>query len=236
MFTSSDDAWAGFATKYVEKLRDELGKGCIWVWGIDSSAPASEKDAEPRTKAQQREQAANTALALNGLSGQASMFVPLSVPKSLPTSVRLDRSSLWYSAGFLSAIVESAAMPTRLRESSVRVSTFRDWQDALGAGGRRTVAGLAWDLCDIPTQKSKDTRMQSLDTGDKETVDGHPETTQFACFPTAEATTRGNTRQARRRNKIFSRIESFRNESRDTASELASEGAIPDDDNTVLER
>jgi hypothetical protein len=34
IFTNSDDAWAGFASRYVERLRDEYGKVGVWVWGI----------------------------------------------------------------------------------------------------------------------------------------------------------------------------------------------------------
>lgn len=29
-----DDAWGGFAAKYLERLRDEYGKTPIWVWGL----------------------------------------------------------------------------------------------------------------------------------------------------------------------------------------------------------
>lgn len=29
-----DDAWGGFASKYLERLRDEYGKIPIWVWGL----------------------------------------------------------------------------------------------------------------------------------------------------------------------------------------------------------
>jgi hypothetical protein len=34
LLTSSDDAWGGFAAKYLERLRDEFGKTSIWVWGL----------------------------------------------------------------------------------------------------------------------------------------------------------------------------------------------------------
>lgn len=29
-----DDAWGGFAAKYLERLRDEYGKTPVWVWGL----------------------------------------------------------------------------------------------------------------------------------------------------------------------------------------------------------
>src|SRR5687767_4269044 len=31
VFTGLDDAWGGFAGEYVEALRDEYGKSCVWV-------------------------------------------------------------------------------------------------------------------------------------------------------------------------------------------------------------
>lgn len=34
VMTSVDDAWGGFASRYVERLRDEYGKTPIWVWGL----------------------------------------------------------------------------------------------------------------------------------------------------------------------------------------------------------
>lgn len=34
IMTGIDDAWGGFAAKYLERLRDEYGKSPIWVWGL----------------------------------------------------------------------------------------------------------------------------------------------------------------------------------------------------------
>lgn len=36
VFTTLDDAWGGFASRYVERLRDEYGKTPVWVWGLQS--------------------------------------------------------------------------------------------------------------------------------------------------------------------------------------------------------
>lgn len=30
-----DDAWGGFAARYLERLRDEYGKVAVWVWGVE---------------------------------------------------------------------------------------------------------------------------------------------------------------------------------------------------------
>ena len=35
VFAGADDAWGGFAARYVERVRDEFGKLGIWVWGIE---------------------------------------------------------------------------------------------------------------------------------------------------------------------------------------------------------
>jgi hypothetical protein len=35
IFAGSDDAWAGFAGHYVERMRDEYGRKSIWVWGAE---------------------------------------------------------------------------------------------------------------------------------------------------------------------------------------------------------
>lgn len=35
IFTSTDDAWGGFTSSYVDALRDEFGKSSIWLWGME---------------------------------------------------------------------------------------------------------------------------------------------------------------------------------------------------------
>jgi hypothetical protein len=40
LFTGADDAWGGFAARYVDRLRDEYGKKAIWVWAIEDGAKA----------------------------------------------------------------------------------------------------------------------------------------------------------------------------------------------------
>jgi hypothetical protein len=38
MITSAHDAWGGFTAKYLERMRDELGKTSAWVWGLEDGA------------------------------------------------------------------------------------------------------------------------------------------------------------------------------------------------------
>ena len=209
VFTSSDDAWAGFASRYVERLRDELGKGCIWVWGIDESAVANEPGSERRSRNQRREQTMNTALAVHGLAEQASMFVPLTIPERLPKNISLDRRSLWHNSAFLESAIESCTLPTRLRESDGTGYTLRDWQDILSAGGRRTIAQLSFDPdFDVPSETG-DARMRPLDAEVHEET-GSRSQSMIRIAPSSKP--KGSSRMTARnhREKSFSKIESFR--------------------------
>ena len=38
VFTGTDDAWGGFAARYVERIRDEYGKVGVWVFGSEEGA------------------------------------------------------------------------------------------------------------------------------------------------------------------------------------------------------
>lgn len=37
LMTGVDDAWGGFAARYMDRLRDEYGKSAVWVWGVEDS-------------------------------------------------------------------------------------------------------------------------------------------------------------------------------------------------------
>lgn len=41
MLTSTDDAWGGFAARYLDRIRDELGKTSAWVWGLEEGSRMS---------------------------------------------------------------------------------------------------------------------------------------------------------------------------------------------------
>lgn len=38
IMTGTDDAWGGFASKYLERMRDELGKTSVWVWALEDGS------------------------------------------------------------------------------------------------------------------------------------------------------------------------------------------------------
>lgn len=37
IMVSLDDAWGGFATKYLDRIRDEFGKTSVWIWGLEEN-------------------------------------------------------------------------------------------------------------------------------------------------------------------------------------------------------
>ncbi|KAL6894935.1 tubulin domain-containing protein [Trichoderma evansii] len=137
VYTTLDDAWGGFASSYLEALRDENPKTCIWVWGLQS--PVSTIAREKR-----RLRLANTALSLNEACAQASMVVPLAVPEGrLPNGVGLDNSSVWNVSALLSTAAESASLPSRRRlDGKTQPVSMADMAECLNVSGRQTLANM----------------------------------------------------------------------------------------------
>jgi hypothetical protein len=137
VFTGLDDAWGGFAGEYVEALRDEYGKSCVWVWGAQSPAAGVQRE-------KRRLRMANTAQSLNRLCSSASMVVPMSLPTGrLPSGINLDVSSSWHLSALLSAGFESATLPLRLTaQSGQQAVSMDDMTEFLNTGGNQTLARL----------------------------------------------------------------------------------------------
>lgn len=43
LLTGVDDAWGGFAARYMDRLKDEYGKTTIWFWGIEDNTIATSR-------------------------------------------------------------------------------------------------------------------------------------------------------------------------------------------------
>ncbi|KAA6412059.1 MAG: hypothetical protein FRX48_04209 [Lasallia pustulata] len=133
--TGADDAWGGFAGKYVERLRDEFGKGAIWVWGIEDGSRAHRDKQLLRT--------INAARSMHDISAQSSMYIPVSDPPiQLPAYVSVDRTSQWHTAGLLSIALESVTLQWRLRASNTRRWTMDDFEAAINVNGKQRIAKL----------------------------------------------------------------------------------------------
>ncbi|KAL4895666.1 tubulin domain-containing protein [Aspergillus ambiguus] len=108
LLTGADDAWGGFAARYIDRLRDEYGKKAIWVWAIEDGAKA------PLQAQLKRE--INKARTVHAISPQSSLYIPIIDPPSrVPKSVHFDPNSEWQTSALISSAMESALLPTRLR-------------------------------------------------------------------------------------------------------------------------
>ncbi|OTB08439.1 hypothetical protein M426DRAFT_183872 [Hypoxylon sp. CI-4A] len=145
IMTGIDDAWAGFAAKYMERLRDEYGKTPIWVFGAQEPFRGL-----PREKRLLK--LTNKARALTEFNSQASLVVPIALPDvSLPPTVRLDPSSPWHVSALFAAAIESITLYTRLRTSDhVYSSNLGNMTDLLNVFGKQTIANLEMSISEAP--------------------------------------------------------------------------------------
>jgi hypothetical protein len=105
---------------------------------------------------------ANKARTLVEVYKQASIVVPLAVPERLANRVRLDRGSQWHTSALLAAAVESAMLPSRLRDPLKR-ETMGGMADVLNAMGHQSVAGLQMSFAPSEVEgEKKDARQRKL--------------------------------------------------------------------------
>ncbi|KAI1082247.1 tubulin domain-containing protein [Whalleya microplaca] len=156
IFTGIDDAWGGFAAKYLERLRDEYGKTPLWVFGVQEPLGGL-----PREKRLLK--LTNKARSLTEFNSQASLVVPLALPEiPLPSTVQLDPSSSWHVSALLSAAVESTTLYTRLKTSDrVNSSNFGTMTDLLNVFGKQTIANLEMSLVETPKSHQNGTNGSS---------------------------------------------------------------------------
>ncbi|KAL9117326.1 MAG: hypothetical protein Q9187_006140, partial [Circinaria calcarea] len=144
VFTGADDAWAGFASRYVERVRDEFGKVGIWVWGVEEGGGSGSGQGE-----KQLLRTINAARTLHDISAHASMYIPLAMtPRHLPSYVCLDRSSHWHTSALLATAIESVTLPSRMRNDDQKRRTFNDLEAALNVNGNQRIARLQCSILD----------------------------------------------------------------------------------------
>ncbi|TVY47537.1 Protein DML1 [Lachnellula occidentalis] len=131
-----DDAWGGFAARYLDRIRDEYGKTSVLFWGLEDSIKTI-----PREKRFLK--LSNTARSISEIAPQASLFVPMALPSSsLPSYVTLDTHSPWQISGLLSTAMESMSLPSRLKVQSSTRQTFDQLSNAVNVNGNQTIARL----------------------------------------------------------------------------------------------
>ncbi|KAK1751859.1 tubulin nucleotide-binding domain-like protein [Echria macrotheca] len=154
VFGGLDDAWGGFGARYLERIRDEYGKTAVWMWGMEGDGGGSREKRLLRLS--------NQARTLVEAYKQATLVIPLSTPSRVSSSstpshlsVSLDRSVPWHTTALLASAIESATLPSRLKDASQR-DTLSDMAVALSSGpgrsaGKQTIASLEMDFPTLPT-------------------------------------------------------------------------------------
>lgn len=206
IFSSIDDAWGGFTSKYLERIADEMGKGCIWVFGL--------KDGNTRARDRQLLQLTNMAHSLFHWNTSASLQIPLtSLPPSLPKYVSLS-SSPWHTSALQIAAVESITLPARLRTTEVGRTTFDQLETTLNNDGNRKLAASAMSVDDAihleeghGANGTRDTRMTN---GISEDFDEHDTPLDIDLLPFMRNPADSQSQRLGRRPQLFSKIESLR--------------------------
>ncbi|OHF00584.1 misato Segment II myosin-like domain-containing protein [Colletotrichum orchidophilum] len=163
--TTIDDAWGGFATDYVERLRDEYGKTTIWVWGLQTPVPAARID-------QRRLQLANTARTVKDMCEHASMLVPMALPQTrLCSNINMDMQSPWQTTGLLGTAMETAGIASRLNSRSAGSglqATLGELVSGLNLRGRQTMSRLQMSVAGptLETKQSNPVAEPGLDGGE----------------------------------------------------------------------
>lgn len=210
VFSGTDNAWGGFASKYLERINDELGKGCRWMFGLS--------DTQRTARDRQGQQLANTAQSLYALDSSASLHIPVqNVPSWLPDYVSLDAASPWSTSALQAAAIESVTLPTRLRLTQSGRATFDTFETTLNGDGNRRIAAFSFSakidtgVSGHDSATNGDTRMTNGTTADEEDHAKEEDQLDVELFPHFSLPNRSDrSRRPPRRPHVFSRVSSLR--------------------------
>lgn len=134
IFTGADDAWGGFASSYIDNIRDEYGKVSLWTFGLEEN----QKDRPRRERLLRSENAART---LHSIASQSSAYIRIANPAPIiPSYVHLLQTSDWYTSALTGMAIESLTFPTRCR---VRRSNIADFEAILNVEGNQNIHELS---------------------------------------------------------------------------------------------
>jgi len=136
--------FGGFVDSFLVSFRDEFPKLSILAFPLLSDALSSSLDLDDHRG---RRKALNDALCLRSLNELVEMNVPIQSPLTWPGRLVHDRKSLYHTSALLSAHIESATIPLRLRE---RQQDFTDYASQLNWTGTTRFANLTGQVLDSP--------------------------------------------------------------------------------------
>ncbi|KAI9687658.1 MAG: mtDNA inheritance, partitioning of the mitochondrial organelle [Bogoriella megaspora] len=167
IIADADDAWGGFAARYIEKIRDEYGKMSIWAWGLVEGNDA--------TREKQSQRLVNSAKSLYEIAQQASVYIPLTnKPSLLPSYVSIDPLSKWHASALQATALESMTLPARLRPTAESRISLSDLEFAFSNHGSRRVASLGLSVAD-PNVVSDKVGVDNLDNLDIDLLPSSPQ-------------------------------------------------------------
>ncbi|KZF24059.1 tubulin nucleotide-binding domain-like protein [Xylona heveae TC161] len=229
LITSADDAWGGFASRYLDKIRDEYGKTSVWVWAIEDGAK------DQRSKLLQR--MTNSARSVHEMATMASLYIPLSdSPAFVPDWINFNQGSRWHTSALLCTALESMTIPSRLRNG--KLETFSQIEGPLNVNGNQRIANLRFSVDDPKKLDAHDTSLGSGiaargegrtvnptgNTSDSEEEDaGAIKDLDIDLLPWAAAPVSRTRRRTKRH--VFGRVEVSRGESGDSESSLERDAA-----------
>ncbi|KAG0056256.1 mtDNA inheritance, partitioning of the mitochondrial organelle [Gryganskiella cystojenkinii] len=115
------DGWGGYATSYLEMLREDFPKATVVTYGL-----SDDQMGRHATMREKQITIANEALAFANLSSLSSLYVPVRAPTRSTLSpqgwsknIRIDPSNRYHTSAFISAGIDSALLPCRLKRGSV---------------------------------------------------------------------------------------------------------------------
>ncbi|KAF8934551.1 mtDNA inheritance, partitioning of the mitochondrial organelle [Dissophora ornata] len=118
------DGWGGFASSYLEQLREDFPKATVVTYGL-----SDDNMAKRATMRERQISAVNETLTMTNLSRLSSLYVPVCAPtrsmlspQGWSRNLRLDPSSRYHTSAFISAGIDSALLPCRLRRNPVLMS------------------------------------------------------------------------------------------------------------------
>ncbi|KAG0321079.1 mtDNA inheritance, partitioning of the mitochondrial organelle [Dissophora globulifera] len=132
------DGWGGFAASYLEQLREEYPKATVVTYGLSDVSMGKRS-----TLRERQTLAVNETLAMSNLSRLSSLYVPVRSPTQSMLSadgwsknLKLSPTNRYHTSAFISAGIDSALLPCRLRQGSTLMA------DLVGALNWRNITNI----------------------------------------------------------------------------------------------
>ncbi|KAK3827488.1 MAG: tubulin domain-containing protein [Benniella sp.] len=165
------NGWGGFASSYLERLREDFPKSTVITYGL-----GDDEMGKRETMKDKQVLAVNETLAMTHLSKLSSLYVPVQAPnqsmlalKGWSKNIRMDPSNRYHTSAFISAGVDSALLPCRLRYNSILMADMvgsLNWRNIttigtlsvglpfpFGASGLPQLVGKESPLLDLSSRK-----------------------------------------------------------------------------------